>query len=120
MYTKSTIQQRIEGIEKTNMFFENLEYIMNKYDVENAIFTPQNHTILEATQGYFEITGEYDNLENLKKNYDNEFPYVRIMENNTKFQTGKLHKTINDISEDSENLGVYDIHAQKLINSVDD
>ena len=44
-------------------------------------------------------------------------PYVRIMEDNTKFQTGKLYKSINDINDDSR-FGVYDIQAQKLLNKI--
>ena len=117
MYTKSKIQQKIEEVEKTNTFFENLEYLMDKYDIENSIFTPQNHTILEATRGYFEITGEYDSLDKLRNNFSMDSPYVRIMEDNTKFQTGKLYKSINDINEDSR-FDVYDIQAQKLLNKI--
>ena len=114
MYTKSKIQQKLEEVEKTNTFFENLEYLMDKYDIENSIFTPQNHVIFEATRGYFEITGEYNSLDELKANFSMDSPYVRVMEDNTKFQTGKLHKSINDIHEDSC-LGVYDIQTQKLL-----
>lgn len=119
MYTKSTIQQRLEKIEKTNMFFENLEYIMTKYNIDNAIFTPQNHVVLEVTRGYFEITGEYDSINELKEHYDDNSPYVRIMENNTKFQTGRLYKNLNCVKE-SVNHEIYDICAQKLINPLND
>ena len=58
MYTKSIIQQKIESLNKVNNFFEDIQYITEKYIVENSVFAFRGQHTVELVKGYFRICEE--------------------------------------------------------------
>ena len=112
MYTKSIIQQKIESLNKINNFFEDIQYITDKYIVENSVFAFRDQHTVELVKGYFRICEEYNSLDALRENYDNsKHSCIRIV-NNEKFQCGQYIETTNESHKDDL---IYNISTQKLI-----
>lgn len=111
MDTKSTIQRIREFHERKNNFFDQLEDLMEKYNINGAIFVSSHDgTIFEATTGYFDITSEYNSLQELRENFDPSNYFVRII--GSKVQAGTVYSTIRECKGDK----IFDITAQEMVN----
>ena len=97
MYTKSKIQQTLELIEMKQNFKEAVNNILEKYQVEDSIFT-WNKWLNEATRGYFVVEGEFDNLNDAISKGG---MTIRVI-NNEKFQTGTIYNQPNLCPEGKE------------------
>ena len=107
MFTKSKIQQILETRQHNDNFFDSLNCIMEKYNIEDSIFMYSNGSAKEVVKGYFEVAGEYDNIKEAAKDIDLNTMGIRVM-NNSKFQLGRVcamisecdrEKTIMDINK---------------------
>ena len=105
MYTKSIIQQQIELFNTKDKFRRGIESLMEKYTIEDSVFILNSNNLFEATDGYFSLVNEYDNLNEAISNCDINTMGIRVM-NDTKFQTGTLH---NSITECKEGSSVFDL-----------
>lgn len=96
MYTKSIIQQNVEILKAKNNFRTAMESLMDKYTIEDSVFVGyKTGDIYEATNGYFVVDNEYDNLQEAVSACNISNMCVRIM-GNEKFQTGSLHTALNE------------------------
>lgn len=103
MFTKSKIQQILEAREVKNQFMESLQYLMEKYNIEDSIFS-YSGKLVEVTKGYFEVGEEYSNIKEAIANYKDGMG-IRVMNNKT-FQLGNIHLLI---SECDKNKTIMDI-----------
>lgn len=103
MYTKSLIQQNIEIMHLKESFFDGLSNIMEKYNVDNCVFS-MGKELYEVTKGYFVVENEYDNMEDVMKNY-NLSKGVRIINNKT-FQIGTVYEHLSQCPADSTILDI--------------
>lgn len=111
MLTKSKIQLLKEHYEIANNYREGLENLMNKYIIEDSVFT-WNNGLVECTEGYFEVIGEYKNLnEAIKEVSSKSYTGIRIL-NNTDFQVGMIHTKISECNEDNK---IFDIKRLEII-----
>lgn len=104
MLTKSKIQLIREQREMINNFSIMLEDLMNKYDVEDGVFTLKNQQLFEVTKGYFEKTAAYTSLKEALVDevfFTNANACIRI-KNNEQFEVGVVHKFLNECRETSE------------------
>lgn len=100
MQTRSNIQLLQEQLAFKSNFKDAIINLMERWNIKDNVFAFDNNSLSEVSQGYFEITGEYDNLNeaisNMAPNQG-----IRIM-NNSKFYTGNRMQFIsqcNDISK---------------------
>lgn len=106
MYTKSKIQMIKENQEYISNFIESLNNIMNKYLIEDSIFSFNGNQLFEVTKGYFETIKEYSTLKEALYSCDNFNNLgIRIV-NNDKFMVGYIRRTISECNEGSN---VFDI-----------
>lgn len=105
MYTKSIIQQQVELFNAKDKFRRGIESLMEKYTIEDSVFILNSNNLFEATDGYFALVNEYDNLNEAISNCDINTMGIRVM-NDTKFQIGTLH---NSITECKEGSSVFDL-----------
>lgn len=107
MQTKSNIQLIREAIERKEAFKTSISNIMEKYNIEDSVFTWKNG-LLECTNGYFEVISEHSSLDEAVKEATSIFTLtsgIRVI-NNTDFQVGIIR---NKISECDDNTKVFDI-----------
>ena len=110
MNTKNQIQLIREFQERKNKFFEQLEELMEKYNINSAIFvSSHNGTLFESTTGYYDIANEYDSLEELKKNFDPSQSFIRVI--GSKVQSGTVYSTLKECKGEK----VFDITAQQMV-----
>ena len=110
MYTKSTIQLIKENIERKEAFKCAISSIMEKYTIEDSVFTWRNG-LFECTAGYFEVITEHSNLdEAVKEAICMTASGIRVINNNN-FQVGIIRNRISECNEDNK---VFDI--EKLEN----
>lgn len=105
MQTKSNIQLIKEAINLRNSFKDSLNNLMDKYNIEDSVFTFNNGLMYECTNGYFEVVNEYDNITEAVCNIDIKTQAIRVI-NNTSFQVGIVHSIL---SECSANNKVFDL-----------
>lgn len=105
MQTKSNIQLIKEAINLRNSFKDSLNNLMDKYNIEDSVFTFNNGLMYECTNGYFEVVNEYDNITEAVCNTDIKTQAIRVI-NNTSFQVGIVHSIL---SECSANNKVFDL-----------
>ena len=103
MFTKSKIQQILEEREFKCKFLESLQYIMDKYTIEDSIFS-YSGKLNEATNGYFEIDSEYSSVKEAIDNYENGMG-IRVINNET-FQLGRLHKFISECDKEKSIMDI--------------
>jgi hypothetical protein len=103
MQTKSNIQLIREACEYASNYKDALNNLMDKFTIEDSVFVCKNGKVYEATQGYFELVAEYDNLNEAIKSCWGKFDTMGVrIEDNKKFSVGNIHKFINECSEDSK------------------
>lgn len=102
MLVKSKIQLVNENIKLVQDFYESLANLTDKYIIEDSIFVYRDNKVFEATQGYFEVLKEFDNLNEAVKSCMQDFNNmgIRIM-NNNKFISGKVRKNISECNNDN-------------------
>lgn len=103
MFTKSKIQQILEDREYKCNFLESLQNLMNKYTIEDSVFS-YSGKLNEITNGYFEIDSEYSTIEEAIGNYKNGMG-IRII-NNESFQLGKLCKFISECDKEKSIMDI--------------
>lgn len=108
MNTKSSIQLMIESINTRNDIKEGICNLMDKYNIKDNIFV-YNNGLKEATQGYFSIMKESDNLIDILDSYmvesKNNICGIRVV-NNEMFQLGRIHKSIIECDRDCNILDI--------------
>jgi hypothetical protein len=63
MFTKSLIQQHLERIDLLETFKQDLNYLMDKFIIENSVFgINRNGRSTEITTGYFIVDESFDNI----------------------------------------------------------
>ena len=106
MYTKSKIQMIKENQEYVSNFIESLNNIMNKYLIEDSVFSFNGVQLFEVTKGYFETIKEYTTLKEALYSCNN-FNNIGIrITNNSKFTVGYIRNTISECKEDSNILDI--------------
>lgn len=110
MQTKSNIQIIRESITLKNSIKESLTNLMDKYTIEDSVFSWKN-CLWECTDGYFEVLSEYNNLDEAINNINMYTQSIRII-NNTNFQIGMVHSRI---SECDENNKVFDLKRLETV-----
>lgn len=105
MFTKSIIQQTVENLQLKNKFKDAITHLMEKYNIEDSVFTFYNNSLHEVVDGYFVTNESYDNLDDAISNCDkNGNMCIRVIGNN--FQVGSIH---NKIAECDTNKKVFDL-----------
>lgn len=105
MQTKSNIQLIRESLALKESFRDSISNIMDKYTIEDSVFTWRNG-LYECTDGYFEVISEHTNLDDAVKNADCTLTSgIRVI-NNEQFQVGMVH---NRISECDNSNKVFDL-----------
>lgn len=110
MYTKSIMQQTAEMIKVKNNFKAAIENLMEKYNIEDSVFIFNKGTLCEATEGYFTVTKEYDNLMTAVSESNINDP-IRVI-NNTIFQTGNIYSTLTECKDADK---VFDLNRLETI-----
>lgn len=106
MYTKSIIQQTVETLRAKENFKTAIENLMEKYNIEDSVFTLKNGFLYEATEGYFNVDYVYDSLDKAISESNINGLAIRVM-NNKVFQTGKLYTALSECKEDAHVLDLY-------------
>lgn len=109
MQTKSRIQLIRESLGVLENFRSSLEDLMNKYNIEDSIFV-YNNGVYECTKGYFDVTGEYDNINEAIRNCNVTSMGIRII-GNKQYQTGYIRKMLSECKGDT----VLDINALEIV-----
>lgn len=105
MQTKSNIQLIRESLAIKEGFRESISNIMDKYTIEDSVFTWRNG-LYECTDGYFEVISEHTSLDEAIKNVTCTLTSgIRVI-NNEQFQVGTVH---NRISECDNSNKVFDL-----------
>ena len=105
MQTKSNIQLIRESIALKEGFRDSISNIMDKYTIEDSVFTWRNG-LYECTDGYFEVISEHANLDEAVKNaVCTVTSGIRVI-NNEQFQVGIIR---NRISECDDSNKVFDL-----------
>lgn len=109
MLTKSRIQLIKESLAMANDYRTGLENLIEKYTIEDSVFVYRNGSVYEATQGYFEVKGEYDNLQEAVRNYNyniaNPNYGIRITDNK-KFTVGEVKTSLVDCNKEAKVLDI--------------
>lgn len=109
MQTKSKIQLIRECLMLKEEFFNSVKNIVEKYTVMDSVFSFKDSKIEENVNGYMNIRGEYDTLEEAFKNLEYG-ESIRIVENKS-YQIGTICKSLKDTKSDK----VYDIESSSII-----
>ena len=104
MYTKSKIQMINEMIQARNEFKSVLEEIMDKYNVEDSIFTYTNNRVVEVVDGYFVPQNEYSTVEEAINNCGVNMG-IRI-QNNKNFVVGNIYEMLSMCQNSSNVLNI--------------
>ena len=100
MYTRSIIQQQIERENIQESFKDGLNSIMDKYTIEDSVFGIVDGRVTEAVSGYFVEEKEYDSIDEAM----NDFGKAVRIQNNEKFTTGTIYKSIAKCPKDQKIL----------------
>ena len=103
MQTKSNIQLIRESLALKEGFRNSISNIMDKYTIEDSVFTWKNG-LYECTDGYFEVISEHTTLEEAIKETTSASG-IRVI-NNENFQVGIIR---NRISECDDSNKVFDL-----------
>ena len=95
MNVVSNIHNMLNFIETKSEFKEGLNNLMEKYNVEDSIFSYNNGAVNEVCHGYFVENTEYNSLDEAISNMNNLNQCIRII-NNEKFVLGDVHTTLNE------------------------
>ena len=95
MNVVSNIHNMLNFIETKSEFKEGLNNLMEKYNVEDSIFSYNNGIVNEVCRGYFVENTEYNSLDEAISNMNNLNQCIRII-NNEKFVLGDVHTTLNE------------------------
>jgi hypothetical protein len=101
MQTKSNIQLIKEAIALKESAMLSLNNLMDKYTIEDSVFTFNNGLMYECTDGYFEVVNEYDNISEAVRNTDIKTQAIRVI-NNSSFQVGMVHSILSECSADNK------------------
>lgn len=105
MQTKSNIQLIRESLNLKEGFRDSVLNIMDKYVIEDSVFTWRNG-LYECTDGYFEVISEHSSLDEAVKNTTlTPTSGIRVI-NNEQFQVGIIR---NRISECDDSNKVFDL-----------
>ena len=96
MTNKSFIQIQLENIQARGKFEEGLKAILEKYDVQDSVFSVNNGNV-ELTKGYFVQQAQYEDLSQAIREMNNN-QALRIVENNT-FIVGDIYNNLSDCDE---------------------
>lgn len=98
MQTKSNIQILAELVVAKNNFFEALNDLQGKYEIENNVFCcGLNGVVEEPEVGYFGQVKAYENLAEAKKDFNPLCQGLRITKD--KVYIGNLYKNLSDVKE---------------------
>ena len=107
MQTKSNIQLIGEMCNIVSDYKAGLNNLMDKYTIEDSVFVYRNGQLFEAVAGYFVTKGEFENIDEAVRDCWGNFNCMGVrIENNEKFTSGWIKKTILECGEDSK---VFDI-----------
>ena len=107
MYTKSKIQQVLESVHVKNNLKEGLKNLMDKYNIEDSVFTIYNNNIVEVTKGYCVLKEEFNNLDEAISKGN----VIRVI-NNSKFYVVEHYNKLSDCPKDSQ---IFDIEQLKCV-----
>lgn len=107
MYTRSKIQQVLESVQIKNNLKEGLKNIMDKYNIEDSIFTIYNNNVVEVTKGYCVLKEEFDNLDEAISKGN----IIRVI-NNSKFYVVECYNKLADCPHNSQ---IFDIEQLKCL-----
>ena len=97
MQLKSKIQLLQEQIVRNHQFVESLEHMMDKYIIEDSVFSYGNGRLMEVCKGYFELESEHESLMEAMKVADMS-KCIRVI-NNEKFQVGSVRQFTSECGE---------------------
>ena len=100
MLTKSKIQILNETIEYAGRYKDSIINLMERYNIEDSIFVYKNDQLFEATQGYFEVTNTFANINEAIHACWGGFDQlgIRII-NNSEFQVGYIKKYLSECTD---------------------
>ena len=98
MTTKSVIQLITEGLEAKQNFANNLESLVNDYDIKDNVFCcDRGGEIQECSDGFFGQLVTYPNLEEAFRNLNIYTQGIRVYE--AGYAVGNLYKNLSDANE---------------------
>lgn len=107
---RSKIQQINENIAIKNQIKssmqEGMNNLMDKYNIIDSVFGLGVNGIFEHTNGYFEVTSEYESFEDVMNVWESN-QSIRVIDNN-KFQLGYVRDHILECGEESQ---IFDIRC---------
>lgn len=111
MQTKSNIQLIKESIAIKEAAKTSLTNLMDKYNIEDSVFAFKNGMMYECTTGYFEVIGEYNNIDEAVKQANIKSQSIRVI-NNTTFQVGNIHNILSECAADNK---VFDLNRLESV-----
>ena len=112
MYTKSLIQQHREILNIKESLVDNLNELMDKYNVVDNIFKINERlSPTEVESGYFVPSATFDTIEEAVKNMDVVKDSVRIQYNKL-FTVGRTFKMLSECSDYPQ---IFDIKSSQNV-----
>lgn len=101
MWTKSFIQQQVESIEERARFANDINKILESYNIEDGVFGISRGNTYELSSGYFVPVKEFESINDAIREMNQYNQAVRIVEN--KFILGDVYSSLSEI-KDCENI----------------
>jgi hypothetical protein len=111
MQTKSNILLIKEAIAVKESAKTSLNNLMDKYTIEDSVFSFRNGMMYECTEGYFEVIGEYNTINEAVKHANINSQAIRVI-NNTTFQVGNIHTILSECAVDNK---VFDLNRLESV-----
>lgn len=108
MWTRSKIQLIKENLNYKDNFRNAINSLMERYTVEDSIFTYKNE-LFEVTKGYFDHINTYNSLNEAMNNIGKDM--VLRVKNNQEFEIGYVKTYLNECQSDK----IFDINSIKEI-----
>ena len=100
MWTKSFIQLQVESIQERAKFANDINKLLESYQIPDGVFGVRNNNTYELSSGYFVEEKTFDTIDQLIKEMNQYSQAVRITEN--KFILGNVYSSLCDVPEGSK------------------
>ena len=100
MWTKSFIQLQVESIQERAKFANDINKLLESYQIPDGVFGVRNNNTYELSTGYFVAVKEFSTIDEAIKEMNQNNQAVRITEN--KFILGNVYNCLSDAPDNSE------------------
>ena len=100
MWTKSFIQLQVESIQERAKFANDINKLLESYQIPDGVFGVRNNNTYELSTGYIVAVKEFSSIDEAIKEMNQNNQAVRITEN--KFILGNVYNCLSDAPDNSE------------------